>query len=225
VQLILASVTGFAAGALHVLSGPDHLAALAPIAVEGRKPGVVGGLLWGLGHGLGVILLVAGASLLGELTNLERLSSWSELLVGCLLVAVGAWAALRGIELARRRRAGTVLPAHAARGAHAHGHLHLAAAPNTTHPKMAIGFGLVHGAAGASHLFVALPALALAPPARVAYLAAYLLAAPLVMSVVGLAVGSLNRLTEGEAWRSRLAVGSGLLAAGVGAFWISAAVA
>ena len=49
---------GLAAGCLHTLSGPDHLAALTPLTV-GRShtaAAVLGGL-WGFGHCVGQLVL------------------------------------------------------------------------------------------------------------------------------------------------------------------------
>ena len=49
--------TGLSAGALHVVSGPDHLAVVAPLVAENPSKGFQLGFRWGLGHGLGVVIL------------------------------------------------------------------------------------------------------------------------------------------------------------------------
>ena len=54
---MLTILSGLAAGAAHVVTGPDHLAALAPIAVQDPGRAARLGLRWGLGHGLGVVVL------------------------------------------------------------------------------------------------------------------------------------------------------------------------
>jgi len=53
---VLAILTGLLAGGVHVLSGPDHLAAVAPLAVQDRSAWR-SGLRWGLGHSSGVLLV------------------------------------------------------------------------------------------------------------------------------------------------------------------------
>ena len=55
--MLLSILTGFAAGAVHVVSGADHLVAMAPSSVH--QPGLAlrRGLTWGLGHSAGVVLL------------------------------------------------------------------------------------------------------------------------------------------------------------------------
>ena len=47
-------VSGLLAGSMHVVSGPDHLVALAPLALHDKKRAYGVGALWGLGHGVGV---------------------------------------------------------------------------------------------------------------------------------------------------------------------------
>ena len=73
---MIAILAGLAAGGLHVFAGVDHLAALAPLAVEApSKAGRTGGF-WGLGHGLGVVI-VGGSTELGRhqcLVGLGRVS-------------------------------------------------------------------------------------------------------------------------------------------------------
>ena len=53
-RFMLLILTGLSAGALHVLSGPDHLAVVAPLVAEKPSKGLQLGFKWGLGHGLGV---------------------------------------------------------------------------------------------------------------------------------------------------------------------------
>ena len=52
--MLVEVVAGLAAGALHVWSGPDHLAAVAPLAVRGRRRSWAVGMRWGIGHSAGV---------------------------------------------------------------------------------------------------------------------------------------------------------------------------
>lgn len=58
---------GLAAGCLHTLAGPDHLAALTPLTI-GRNPLTAGvlGSLWGLGHSSGQLVLGLGMMLANE---------------------------------------------------------------------------------------------------------------------------------------------------------------
>ena len=48
---MLTVITGaLVSGLVHVLSGPDHLAAVAPLATASRERGWLAGWTWGIGH-------------------------------------------------------------------------------------------------------------------------------------------------------------------------------
>mgnify|MGYP003315356662 CR=1 FL=1 len=49
---MLTILSGLVAGAAHVVTGPDHLAALAPIAVQEPARAAKLGFRWGLGLSL-----------------------------------------------------------------------------------------------------------------------------------------------------------------------------
>jgi hypothetical protein len=85
-------LTGLAAGGLHVFAGVDHLAALAPIAVEDPPKAGRTGAAWGFGHGLGVVVVGGLGLLLRGFVDVDAWSSWAEILVGFLLIGVGIWA-------------------------------------------------------------------------------------------------------------------------------------
>ena len=54
---MFAAIAGFSAGLIHVLSGPDHLAAVAPFAAEQDRGQWRAGFRWGLGHTVGVLII------------------------------------------------------------------------------------------------------------------------------------------------------------------------
>jgi len=54
---MLTILTGFIASVAHVVTGPDHLAAVTPLAIDSRKKSWIVGLSWGLGHTLGMLLI------------------------------------------------------------------------------------------------------------------------------------------------------------------------
>jgi hypothetical protein len=125
---------GLVAGFVHVLSGPDHLAAIAPYAVTGKTQAWRTGVRWGLGHGAGVLIVGVAALLLRHALPVEALSAWSETCVGFVLVAIGLW----GLRAALAGR-GAAVKAHPGRQPHVHG-------------RVAVAVGTLHGLAGTSHL-------------------------------------------------------------------------
>ena len=97
---MLILVTGALAGLFHVLSGPDHLAAVAPLAVDGRRKGWIAGWTWGLGHASGVVVVALLGVLLRELLPpIDILSAWSERVVGAALIGIGLWALSRCLRV------------------------------------------------------------------------------------------------------------------------------
>src|SRR3954463_3212496 len=161
---MLTLVTGVLAGLFHVLSGPDHLAAVAPLAAADRERGWIAGWTWGIGHASGVIIVAMSAVLLRDvLPPVPAISAWSERLVGGALVAIGLWALLRSV------RVGPALHVH---GAVVHDPLQVQAGPRWMrrlgHAHASFYLGILHGVAGSSHFFGVLPALAL--PTRTAAL-------------------------------------------------------
>src|SRR6185503_1492875 len=102
--MMTTAITGALAGIFHVLSGPDHLAAVAPLAAADRERGWMAGWSWGFGHAAGVVFVAVVAILLRDLLPpVELISAWSERLVGVALIAVGLWALRRGATIAPAR--------------------------------------------------------------------------------------------------------------------------
>jgi hypothetical protein len=206
------ALIGLLAGLVHALSGPDHLAAVAPLVVEERRRGWATGLLWGMGHSAGVWGVGLLALALRGLLPVDRLSSVSERLVGAVLIGVGLWG-LRRVWLAR-------YPVSPAAAPHPHHH----AAP--ARPRLSpLGIGTLHGLAGSSHLLGILPALALpSVAASFAYVIAFGLGSVAAMvafsSMLGLAAVRLTARGPG-AYQVLLAAFSAVSIL-VGGWWLLA---
>ena len=215
-------VTGLVAGSLHVVSGPDHISALAPIAVEQPRRAARLGALWGLGHGTGVLVLGGLGIWARESVNVEILSAWSEYAVGVLLIGMALWS----FRVAKRLTIHSHSHSHQteSEAPHRHLHVHIGHAHDTTahakHGHAAFGIGALHGAAGAGHLFGVLPSLALAPNQAVLYLGAYFVSAVVAMTAVGAGIGRVARGRTTQAMQ-HLMWSAGLVALAVGVFWLS----
>lgn len=224
-------LAGLAAGAVHVLSGPDHLAAVAPLVADSRRSHWRAGFTWGLGHTGGVVTVGIAALVFRELLPMDALSSWSERLVGIALIAVGLWGARRAARLEVHQH----VHVHDA-GPHAHIHVHAAenaaAAPAPRpHPQQphhhthaSFAFGILHGLAGSAHVLGILPALAL--PTRLmsaTYLVSYGVGNVAAMTGFAAAVGLVSsRASDGgtRLYRQMLYTCSAIAVA-VGAIWLA----
>ena len=194
---MFALLAGVAAGLLHVVSGPDHLAAVAPLAVDSERKHWKTGLQWGVGHTAGVLLIALLLLLLRARLPLEAISAYSERLVGLSLILVGVWAAWR----AMRPGAG-----------HAH-----------SHAGASFAMGTLHGLAGSSHLFGVLPALAFdVTSSSVLYLAGFGFGAIAGMSAFAAGMGLIStRFGHGPGQSCRgLLYASSAAALVVGGLWL-----
>ena len=213
-------LTGALAGLFHVLSGPDHLAAVAPLAVEDGRRGWLAGWTWGFGHASGVVLVAMLAVLLRDvLPPVDAISAWSERIVGAALIAVGLWALRRSTQMR------TATHAH---GVVSHRHIHIESGPawlrRLGHPHASFCLGVLHGIAGSSHFFGVLPALALpSMAASMTYIAAFGVGTVAAMTGFAAAVGTATvRLPNGALPQRAMMVAAAVLAITVGAVWLVA---
>ncbi|KAL0561021.1 hypothetical protein IC582_001439 [Cucumis melo] len=89
-ELLNSAWTGFFAGCLHTLSGPDHLAALAPLSIGcSRMESAAVGALWGCGHDAGQVIFGLLFLLLKDKLHIEILRTWGTIIVGVTLFVIG----------------------------------------------------------------------------------------------------------------------------------------
>jgi ABC-type nickel/cobalt efflux system permease component RcnA len=216
-------LTGIIAGIIHVWTGPDHLTAIAPLAVRRPQRAWIPGVRWGFGHSAGVAVVGLLSLWLRELIPVDWLSSWGERLVGVMLFGIGLWALRRAFK--------NKLHAHehvhdGEQHVHIHSHHHGHApekAATHRHSHAAFGIGTLHGLAGSSHFLGVLPALALPTTWQAAvYLCAFGSGTILAMALFSWGVGKLALRLEdrGQIFYRRLMAGSGVAALAVGVFWM-----
>lgn len=135
-------LSGILASSLHVVSGPDHLAAVTPLAIESKNKSWSIGMAWGFGHIFGVLLIGLLFMLFREVIPVEEISQYSEQIVGLVLIVIGVWALRKVIKKSPD-------------AAHTHNHSH------KTNMRTSLSVGILHGLAGVSHILAIIPALAL----------------------------------------------------------------
>ncbi|KAG6517540.1 uncharacterized protein LOC122055925 [Zingiber officinale] len=90
-ELLSSAWTGFFAGCLHTLSGPDHLAALAPLSIGRSKiESAIVGALWGCGHDAGQMIFGLLFLLLKDRLHIEIIRTWGTRVVGLTLLVIGS---------------------------------------------------------------------------------------------------------------------------------------
>lgn len=230
---------GFLAGSAHVISGPDHLAALAPIALDSPKNARTLGIRWGVGHGMGVLILGGIGVATQHSFDLNLISNWSEFFVGMILIGVGGWAfyRARGMiihshphqhhdervqndPLSESSR--QTSDSHTHHHEHSHIHIHTLDPHHDQahqgHQHTAFWVGMLHGMAGGGHLFGVLPSLALPPMDAGIYLLSYFVSAVLSMAIFASFLGYIS-VHQGPLFLKRLMYGVSLSVVGIGCLW------
>ena len=209
---------GFLAGFLHVLMGPDHLAAVSPLAIENKDKSWKVGLKWGLGHTGGVFVIGLLVILFREIIPVDIVSAFSERIVGIVLIGIGIW----GLQNIFRKK----IHIHEHDGVK-HFHLHNpkigSEKKNHFHTHTALFIGIIHGLAGSSHLLGVLPALAL--PTQI-QAAAYLLSFGTGTIIAMIFFSQMLGITaskfagKGSNLYKKLSISFSGLAIAVGIFWL-----
>lgn len=220
---MIAAIAGFIAGTLHVWSGPDHLAAVAPLAVRRPRRAWMPGIRWGFGHSAGVAVVGLLSLWFRDLLPVNLLSSWGERMVGVMLLGIGLW----GLRKAFANKVHAHEHEHDGER-HVHVHVHAAKVPHHRgeahhHTHAAFGIGILHGLAGSSHFLGVLPVLAFPTTAQaLAYLLAFGVGTVFSMAVFSTAIGLMaTRCSMGsdKAYR-RLMSFCSVSAIAVGCVWL-----
>ena len=148
-------VVGFLLGVRHALD-PDHVASVATISSRSRtlRDGLKQGAAWGVGHTL-TLLVFGGSALLLGLAVPEDLALVLELVVGAMLILLGADVVRRII----REQVHVHRHDHTDGASHLHVHSHAQSDRHGhSHPPLlplrALFVGLMHGLAGSAALIL-----------------------------------------------------------------------
>lgn len=208
-ELLSSAWTGFFAGCLHTLSGPDHLAALAPLSIgRTRMESAAVGALWGCGHDAGQVIFGLLFLLLKDQLHIEVLRIWGTRVVGITLLVIGAMGIREASEVPT--------PCVALENGECDVSVY-EALDNPAVGKKKVGFatfatGIIHGLQPDA-LMMVLPALAL--PSRLAgalFLVTFLVGTVVAMGSYTVFIGSCSqalkdripRITEKLTWAASL---------------------
>jgi ABC-type nickel/cobalt efflux system permease component RcnA len=225
-------LTGILMSSVHVVTGPDHLAAVTPLAIENRRKAWHIGFFWGLGHVLGMLLIGLLYLFSRELINVEKISGYSEYLVGIVLIGIGIWAIIKSVKHFHSHHVHPHYHAKPVPQVHIHGHNHTDEFEHIhEHQKTsrqnsitALSIGTLHGFAGISHFLLILPTLALpSTQDSVLYLTGFAAGTIISMVAYALVLGVISQRTadfpKSKIFRN-LRIGAGLIAIGVGIWWL-----
>lgn len=218
---------------LHVISGPDHLAAVAPFVIESKRKAWKIGMSWSLGHLSGMMAIGFLFTLFGDFIPVDRISQYSEQLVGLVLIGVGV-AAL--YKIFRRRKDHKHLHIHSEHEplihSHEHDHSRLKSHRHT-HPKdlkqsnyASFSIGILHGFAGIAHFLLFLPVLGFESKSdSVIYILGFGIGIIVAMVSFAIVLGNISARSgngHNDQFFKGIRLAGGLFAIIVGIYWMLA---
>ncbi len=229
--MLFAFTSGLLAAMLHVISGPDHLAAVTPFAIERKKRAWKIGLIWGLAHLAGMLVVGLLFLLFREAVPVEAISAYSEEMVGLVLILVGLWA-LYGVFTKNQAHSHTHIHDTESPFLHKHphnheatgGHSHQHTATPKNHKAAAFSIGFLHGLAGIAHFLLFLPVLSFKSQYEAtSYILGFGTGTVLAMTAFTLVLGRVSELAKN--WHNPLffrgiRVAGGLFAIVIGVYWM-----
>ena len=83
---------GLLFGIVHVLTGPDHLTAVATLSV-GKTPkhAATLGFRWGCGHSFGLLVVAIIFFALNEELDFDDIGYYGDMIVGFFMIVFGVW--------------------------------------------------------------------------------------------------------------------------------------
>lgn len=225
-------LAGIAASVLHVVSGPDHLAAVTPLAIETRRKVWKIGLFWGFGHLTGMLLIGLLFLLFREYIPLEKISEHSEQLVGVVLIAVGLWALFSIFYKSKKHKHPHV---HDGEEPYIHVHEHDHETNRLEHSHVhdkklkqnlwsSFGIGVLHGLAGIAHFVLLLPVLGFESQIdSIQYIVGFGFGTVLAMTIYTFLLGQLANYSKEKNNKSlfkTIRITGGFFAIGIGIYWL-----
>nr|WP_288935194.1 sulfite exporter TauE/SafE family protein [uncultured Allomuricauda sp.] len=222
---------GLIASILHVIAGPDHLAAVAPFAIESKRKAWKIGLFWGIGHLVGMMVIGLLFAIFREVIPVDEISNYSEQLVGLVLIGIGFWALYR---IFKKRKHHKHLHVHAENSpvihSHEHQHEHNSSHHHVHNEKLrqnnlaSFSVGILHGLAGISHFLLFLPVLSFETQSdSIAYVIGFgagILVAMVTFAFVIGKVSSIAKNGHSDMFFNGIRMAGGLFAIVIGIYWI-----
>ncbi|PCI09762.1 MAG: hypothetical protein COB73_04700 [Flavobacteriaceae bacterium] len=230
-MIIFPLLAGTLASILHVISGPDHLAAVTPLVIEAKRKAWRIGLSWGLGHLIGMLLIGILFLLFKDFIPVEAISEYSEQMVAIVLIGVGFWAFYRIFKTSKTHQHPHI---HTENEAYIHIHKHQHdhnEAHQHTHKKVvkqniisSFGIGFLHGLAGVAHFLLLLPVLGFDDKLEgMQYIIGFAIGTVLAMSAYALILGKIatySKQQHNETFFKGIRFAGGLFAIVIGFYWL-----
>ncbi|TMW61120.1 hypothetical protein Poli38472_013583 [Pythium oligandrum] len=228
-QIIL---TGLSLGILHVITGPDHLSALAALSSGHSWMAFALGVQWGCGHSLGILVIAAICLALGHSLDIGVFRHVCNYIVGVFLISIGAWTLrVAYVQYERQSRPPSKWSSVQCQDAT---YVLLPDEADTKAERMdttasyqglvSVCIGLLHGVAGPGGVLGVLPAVAMRHiGSSIVYLACFCVSSILCMGAFAALYGEITRRSslQSSLIAFRIALLSSTLSIVVGVVWIT----
>lgn len=228
-ELTFPLFAGIIAALLHVISGPDHLAAVTPFAIESKKKAWKVGLFWGVGHLLGMLAIGVLFLFFKELIPIEEISIHSEKFVGIILIFLGVWILVKIFRKDKKHKH-THIHSDGSPIIHEHSHIHTSEKTHKhKHSNLKQGIiaslsvGFVHGLAGVAHFLLFLPVIGFTSTLdSVKYIVGFAIGTLIAMISFAMVIGRISDFSKkdhNETFFKGIRLAGGLFALVIGVYW------
>ncbi|RLD91426.1 MAG: hypothetical protein DRJ09_01205 [Bacteroidetes bacterium] len=229
---------GLTAAIVHVLSGPDHLAAVTPLVFDTDKKHWKIGFFWGTGHVIGMLFIGVLFYWFKEYIPVEDISAHGEQLVGVILIGIGLWAFYRINHDKKHHVHPHKHQTDKESYIHIHPHEHITShhheeVTEHQHPHKktagqnnltALFVGVIHGFAGISHFLLMLPVLGYKSKFESAqYIIGFgigIITAMILYTMVISRLSKMQLFSKSKSLLSNLRFYGGLAAILIGIYWL-----
>jgi ABC-type nickel/cobalt efflux system permease component RcnA len=224
-------IAGTLASMLHVVSGPDHLAAVTPLAIDSKKKAWKIGLFWGIGHLLGMLIIGVLFLIFKDVIPVESISEYSEQMVAVVLIGIGLWAIYRIFKKKKKQvyphlheEDDTYVHIHEVDQKTVHQHRHNSTKTVKQDIWSSLGIGFLHGLAGVAHFLLLLPVLGFESQFEaVQYIIGFGIGTVLAMSAYALILGKVSSFSKSQPndnFFKGVRFAGGLFALVIGFYWL-----
>lgn len=222
---------GLLASVLHVITGPDHLAAVMPFAIESKRKAWKIGLFWGIGHIVGMLLIGVLFMVFRELIPVDQISNYSEQMVGFVLIGIGIWAFFK-VFIKNEKHKHVHIHSDNSPFIHEHEHQHSNdGLHHHSHKKeerqsnfASFSIGVLHGFAGIAHFLLFIPIMTFDTKLdSILYIVGFASGIILSMAIFAFVVGQLSSFARDEhndILFKGIRLAGGIFAVIIGIYWV-----
>lgn len=212
-----ALVAGILASMLHVITGPDHLAAITPFVIESKKKAWKIGFAWSIGHILGMGSIGLLFLIFKKFIPVDRISNYSEQLVGAVLIGIGIWAFYKVFNGKKKHQ-------HPTASNHIKSNKESYSKIIKKSDFASFAVGILHGFAGVAHFLLFIPVLGFDNQwDSILYVIGSCIGIIIAMTAFAFVIGKVATLSKNEnnpIFFKGIRLAGGLFAIIIGIYWL-----